>query len=179
MNKQVEIKDIAALADIHYEPIMLMDEDGKILFANAASSVLAPLVGDEGGYVVDSTVLDALSEASKTGEPSTVELSVDDAVFVCKLHLRPMGGNIGFFAHDMTNVLRSRRLSDDENGPLEDDLADREIDLLRQEATQNARLLSEALKALSEGIAIYDSHDRQVQCNAAYRDTYDYGDDFV
>ncbi len=169
MNKQVEIEHVAALADVHCDPIILAEADGTIHYANAATTALASAI-DPGKQVIDNRLLlRALSQVAQSGTPTSLVLDVGEAAFDCKLRPQPEGGGVVIFAHDITRLQTASGTS--KSSP--------EVLAQQREAIDSSRLLDEALEAMSDGIVIYDSNDRQVGCNAAYRQTYGYGDDFV
>lgn len=170
MNRHVDIKHVAALTDIHCDPIILSDAEGTVHYANEASAALASAIDGSKRTIDNSILLHALSEVAVSGKPTSLTLPIGELVFDCTLRPQPVGGRIGIFAHDITHLQTASSTAD---GSTDEILA------LRREANDSSRLLDEALEAMSDGIVIYDSNDRQVRCNAAYRHTYGYGDDFV
>lgn len=175
MRKNIAKLDIRKTFNSLREPIALLDESRKIIFANDEFCVLFGFDPTEVSGISEEQLLadekarkewnKSLGQVAKTGETGNAQMTFrgkNGETFKAEITLIPLA------EQDENNLSQLIIFFDP---------ASRRI--LERKIEETSLLLNEAIEAISEGFALYDRDDELVLCNTNYKRIYSMSEGYI
>ena len=155
------LEDAARFPDENPNPVLRVEPDGSVLYANDASYLVEGFLVGRGKRRVSRKLAGVLDQVAADGERRVAEFSAADRVYA--FTVAPVAGKtyINLYGRDVTEEIQAKQ----------------EMKAAREASAASEAMLRDAIDNISDGFVVYDAKDRLITCNQTWKNFYGYGDD--
>jgi adenylate cyclase len=158
---QQQLEDVARFPSENPNPVLRVEPDGSVLYANDASYQINGVLVGRRKNKLTRKLTRVVEQVVANGERQVAEFAVTG--WVVSFTVTPVAGEtyINLYGRNVTEEYHAKQ----------------EMKAAREASAASATLLRDAIDNISDGFVVYDAKDRLVTCNQIWRDFYGYTDD--